>query len=105
MEDTVDLIYSTECLGAYSTEKALTAAQRKKLPTKIYGITRDKKFPLEDAAHVRSAMSYFNRAPERDKPALANKILVAARRYKIEYNDKAEWYKYSSEYKTNHTKK
>jgi hypothetical protein len=94
MEDNIDLIYSTECLGAFSTEKALTTAQRKKLPTKIYGITRDKKFPLEDAAHVKSAMARFNSCPEKDRPVLAKKIKIAANKYNVKYSKNDNWYKY-----------
>jgi hypothetical protein len=104
MSDIYDDLFSTEN-GIYSTEKAMTSAERKKLPTTVYGLPKEKKFPLNDAAHVRSAMSYFHKCAERDKPALANKILAAAKKYKIEYNDKSEWYKYTSEYKSAHSKK
>lgn len=36
----------------------LDAAQRKKLPTKVFGLPEQRKYPLEDAGHARSALAY-----------------------------------------------
>jgi len=60
-------------------EKTLTAADRRNLKDKEYGIPELRKFPLIDKKHIISANSYFHTAPEDYKKSLAKRILAAAK--------------------------
>jgi hypothetical protein len=75
-------------------EGKLTSKERKALPTEKFGLPELKKFPLSDANHVKSAMSYFWKAPEKLKPELANNILKAAKTFDVKINPKDKWYSY-----------
>lgn len=72
---------------------SLTAAERDSLPDSAFGIPERREFPLLDAAHVRAAESYFRYAPEKDKPALARRILSQARKFGVEVRSETilEW--------------
>lgn len=71
----------------------LTTAERKALPDEAFGIPGRREFPLIDAEHVRAAESYFRYAPERDKPALARRILRCAEEFGVEVHSPTilEW--------------
>jgi hypothetical protein len=49
----------------------LTTADRKALPTKVFGLPEERKYPIEDAAHGRAALS---RAAHNATPAQQTKI-------------------------------
>ena len=57
----------------------LNAKQRQALPDNIFGIPEDRSYPMPDAKHVKSAISFFHKAPENKKKELAKNI---ARRVK-----------------------
>lgn len=78
--------------GIYETE--LTTEERKKLKGSQFGIPEERKYPLHDAAHVRSAISYFGKAPNGKKKALAKRIQIAAKKFGIEINPDSEIAKY-----------
>lgn len=65
-------------------EAALTSKQRKDLPSSAFGIPQLRKYPLTDKNHVLSAISYFHKAPEEYKKALARRIARKAKEYGIE---------------------
>lgn len=67
----------------------LDAAERRALPDSAFGIPELREFPMPDAAHVRSAESYFHYAPDEYKPALARRILQKARLYGVEVHSPA----------------
>ena len=54
----------------------LTAKSKAHIADKNYGITIDgeKKYPMPDQSHVRSAISMFAHCPAKYKPALARAI-------------------------------
>jgi hypothetical protein len=54
----------------------LTAKTRNALPKKSFANPKDRKFPLQDKAHIRSARSYIRFA----SPAEKTKINAAAKR-------------------------
>lgn len=61
----------------------LTAEQRRELPKRDFGIPDEREFPLTDAAHVRSAETYFRYAPEGQKADLARRILKKAAEFGV----------------------
>ena len=48
-----------------------------------FGIPEQKKFPLYDEKHVRSAIKFFNYADSQYKKSLANAIISRMRKYGI----------------------
>jgi len=53
----------------------LTAAERRKIPTKVFGLPEKRKYPLEDEGHARAALSRAaaNASPEEQK-RIRNKV-------------------------------
>lgn len=78
----------------YLEEEALSSSDRKKMKSSTFGLPKERKFPLNDAAHVRSAISYFHTCPADKKKTLANNIRKACHKFGIEINKDASWYKY-----------
>ena len=70
---------------------------RADLPDRAFGIPEDRKFPLNDARHVKSAIHLFGHAPAAKKKSLARRIASAARRYGIKIPDTTQVYKYLHE--------
>jgi hypothetical protein len=68
----------------YAGTDRLTAEGRAELPDSDFGLPRERKFPMPDAAHVRAAESYFHYAPDDEKPGLARRILQKAREFGVE---------------------
>ena len=62
-------------------EATLSTKERNKLDDSEFGIPELRKYPLTDKKHVRSAVSYFHKAPGKYKPQLAKRILRAAHKY------------------------
>lgn len=80
----------------YLEEKVLSSKDRKRMKKSSFGLPKKKAYPLNDAAHVRSAISYFHHCPEDDRTTLANNIRTACHKFGIEINKDASWYKYTS---------
>lgn len=76
-----------------SIEKKLTTKDRKSMKKTEFGIPELKKYPLNDAAHVKSAIRYFDKAPAKYKHSLAVKILKAAKKYDVEVSKTSSVYK------------
>lgn len=75
------------------SEAKLDAEQRKSLPNSSYGLPEERKFPLTDANHVRSAMRYFKSCPPEKRKALAKRILSAAKKYGVDISEDSDVYK------------
>lgn len=75
-------------------EAELSTKERNKLDDSQFGIPEDRKYPLTDANHVRSAISYFGKAPQGKKRSLAKRIKEAAKKYGVEINPDSEVAKY-----------
>lgn len=54
---------------------------------KKYGVPEIKKFPMPDAAHVRSAIRFFNYIPPRYERKLAAAILRRMKEYGLTFED------------------
>ena len=64
-------------------EDTLTSKERKTIDDSQFGLPEERKYPLTDAAHVKSAMAYFRYCDADKKHALAKRILKAAKKYDV----------------------
>ncbi len=63
--------------------------RKKHLPSTQYACPRDRKLPINDAAHVRNAMAHFNQVESKFcHPATAKRrILAAAKKFGVDVKD------------------
>jgi len=79
-------------------EKVLSQKEKDKLPSHVFGLPAVKKYPLIDAAHVKSAIAYFKFAKgDKNKKELAVNILKAAKKFDVKYSDDDIFMKYVSD--------
>lgn len=71
--------------------------KRSELPDSEFGIESKRKFPLNTAEHVHSAIKLFGHAEEADKKHLAKRIMSKAKEYNIEVPETTQVYKYYKE--------
>lgn len=76
--------------------EALTKEERDKLEDSDFGIPALRKYPLIDAQHVKSAISYFGKCEEKYKLELARNIMKAANFHHVEIGTNTSFYKYIS---------
>jgi hypothetical protein len=68
----------------------LTQEKRDKVPGKEFAFPREKKEPLEDAAHVRNAIARFNQVQgvsDTERDAAWKKIRAAAKKFGVEVKE------------------
>ena len=68
----------------------LDAEDRKKIPAKKYAFPKERKEPLENAAHVRNAVARFNQVEsvsEAEKDAAWKRIKAAAKKFNVEMDE------------------
>jgi len=68
----------------------LAAADRKQISSKSYAFPKERKEPLENAAHVRNAVARFNQVEgvsEAEKDAAWKRITAAAKKFNVELNE------------------
>ena len=70
--------------GVY--EATLTAAERKAISDKDYGLPGQKKYPMPDESHVRSAIRFFNHVDPSDEAELARNINKKINQYNLDVN-------------------
>lgn len=75
-------------------EAELSSKERNELDDSQFGLPEDRKYPLTDAAHVKSAISYFHKCPEGKKKRLAARIRRAAKKFDVTIGEDAEVNKY-----------
>ena len=75
-------------------EAELSAKERNNLKASQFGLPEERKFPLTDAKHVRSAISYFHTCPEDKKAQLAKRIKSAAKKFGVEISPNSPIMKY-----------
>lgn len=75
-------------------EAELSAEERNNLKASQFGLPEERKFPLTDANHVRSAISYFHTCPEDKKAQLAKRIKSAAKKFGVEISPNSPITKY-----------
>lgn len=64
-------------------EATLPAAERNKLKDSDFGLPKERKFPLHDAAHVKAAIKMFGKCPEKDRKELAGNINKAMDKHNV----------------------
>lgn len=68
----------------------LDTADRKKIPATKYAFPKERKEPLENAAHVRNAIARFNQVKgvsESEKAAAWKRIQAAAKKFDVEMGE------------------
>lgn len=68
----------------------LSAEDRKEIPATEYAFPKEKKEPLENAAHVRNAIARFNQVDgvsEAEKDAAWKRIKTAAKKFGVEVGE------------------
>lgn len=75
-------------------EETLTSKVRNSLEDNQFGLPDSRKYPLNDEEHVRSAISYFFKCPEKDRYELAINIQNAANKFNIDIGKDTEVSKY-----------
>jgi hypothetical protein len=81
----------------------LDTEDRKEIPAKEYAFPKERKEPLEDAAHVRNAIARFNQVQgvsEAEKDEAWKRIKAAAKKFGVEMDESSR-----SELKPSKTKK
>jgi len=72
----------------------LTAKKRNSLDEGEFGIPSLRKFPLNDAEHVRKAIQFFHHCPMSHKNELATNIYHAANKYNVDIRKDSPIYEY-----------
>lgn len=75
-------------------EAKMDTKERNSLPDSQFGLPEERKYPLNDAAHVKSAIKLFGHCPEDKKPQLARRIARAAKKYHVDISSDSEVAKY-----------
>jgi hypothetical protein len=57
------------------------------LKKRKYAFPEERKFPMPDAAHVKSAIRFFNYVDPKDEEKLANAILECMKEYDMSFDD------------------
>ena len=74
-------------MGIFSFREAdLSAKERNQLDDSQFGLPEDRKYPLNDGAHVRSAIKLFGHCPEDKRSRLAKNIRKAAKKFNVDIN-------------------
>jgi hypothetical protein len=70
----------------------LTTAQRDKLDRSAFAFPKERKEPLENAAHVRNAIARFNQVEgvsDAERDAAWKRIKAAAKKFGVEVGEKS----------------
>lgn len=78
-----------------SFESKLSSKDRDRLPDSAYGLPKERKYPLNDANHVKSAIRFFKNCPDNQKHILAIRICRAAKKYGVEISKDSDVYKWA----------
>ena len=85
---------SSAILETYLME--MTKKERDSIPDSQFGLEEERKYPLNSAEHVRSAIKLFGHCPESRKHHLVKKIMAAAKKHGVEVKENTEVYKYAN---------
>lgn len=61
----------------------LNTEEKRALKASDFGLPERREFPMPDAPHVRAAEAYFRYAAAADKPLLARRILLKAKKFGV----------------------
>lgn len=89
-------------IASRAVEADLTAAERRALKDSDFGLPEQRKWPLNDENHVRSAIQHFHWCPKENQRELAKNILKAMRKFgmkDVEVSEGNPFYAYYPEAK------
>ena len=89
-------------IAARACESSLSAAEKRALKDSDFGLPDERKWPLHDENHVRSAIQHFHWCPKDKQRLLAKNILKAMRRFNmkdVEVSEGNPFYAYYPEAK------
>ena len=78
-------------------ESYINEMKRSELPDSAFGLKSQRKYPLDTAQHVNSAIRLFGHCPESQKKELAKRISRKAKEYGIKIPETTQVYKYLHE--------
>lgn len=82
-------------------EDAMSAEDRNKLDDSQFGLPKQRKYPLDTEARVRSAIKFFNYCDPKDEKELVTNIIKAIKKFKMEVhppkNSNNRFWKYYQE--------
>lgn len=81
--------------------ESITASERNKIKLSKFGIPEERKYPLDTKKHVISAIRLFGHCDPKYKDELAENIIKAMKKYKIDFNmvgEKSSLYPYVKDY-------
>ena len=67
----------------FKNESVVQEAARSKLPESEFGVPSKRKFPLDSAQHVKSAIRFFNYVEQEDEAELAKRIKKKAKEFGV----------------------
>lgn len=73
-------------MKSFLLESTLNTKERNSIPSEMFGLPRDRKYPLIDESHVRKAIQFFKFAPSGKRSELANNINRRAKELKMTIN-------------------
>lgn len=79
-----EYVYEATQLDFYQNLYEMSASERNKI--KDFGLPQQKKYPLHDEKHVRSAIRFFNYCSKSEEEELANNIIKAIKKYNMNVN-------------------
>lgn len=85
----------------------MSSKQRNKLDDSEFGLPEKRMYPLNDKAHVESAVKLFGHCPDKDKPELARRILAKAKEFGMDSSGWTQvntWAAKGKNYKKNNKK-
>ena len=73
-------------IESFLNEEKLDTEDRNALRDSTFGLPKQRKYPLNDEQHVRSAIAYFNKCDPKDEEELARNIKKAMKKFNMEAN-------------------
>ena len=70
--------------GDFITMEAISKTDRSKLKDSDFGLPEKRKYPITNEDSVKNSIKYFRFCPEDDRPELAENLLKAIKKFKIE---------------------
>lgn len=67
-----------------TNEDYIEEMKRSELPKEVFGIPQERKYPMPDEQHVRSAIKFFNHVEPKYEKQLANNIIKKMKEYDID---------------------
>lgn len=89
-------VYNATHEDLYQNINEITTKERNRIDEEDFGLPKQRKYPLDTPAHVRSAVKFFNYASKEDEKELAKNLNKAIKKFnlKIQVGDANRFSKY-----------